>query len=107
MSDGPQTPRDWLLARHAEKDVALTALRRAALPPSALSWREALRELFLPHRRVWQAFAAVWLLLAVFHVALGPRSRPVDHVGPPPEVVARWLAQFSSHEIFAPVDHPR
>jgi hypothetical protein len=107
MNNDPQRPRDWLLARHAGQEAQLDALRRAALPAPALSWPEALREIFRPHRRLWQALGAAWLLMAVFHFTSSPGPRRVNPAGPPPEAVALWFAQFSSHETLARNHHSR
>lgn len=107
MSDNPQIPRDWLLARHMKKEAQLSALRRANLPISELSWAEALRDIFRPYRRVWQALGVAWLLMIAFHLTLSPGPRPpLNPATPPPEALARWFAQFSSYEIFTQVDHP-
>lgn len=70
-----QTPRDWLLARHADAGPMLDELRRAALPEPRLSGHEFLRELFRPAWSVWTTLAAVWVVIALVQFAQPPQSR--------------------------------
>lgn len=70
-----QTPRDWLLARHADAGPLLDELRRAALPEPRLSGREFLRELFRPAWPAWTALAAVWVVIAVLQAAQPPQPQ--------------------------------
>lgn len=108
MNDDPRPPRDWLLARHAVQQSQLDALRRATLADqSTLSFAEALRALFLPHRRAWQALSLVWLLLLTAHLALRHTSPRASTLAPSPEAIAHWFPQFSSRETLAQTDLPR
>jgi hypothetical protein len=107
MSDQPKSPRDWLLARHAGATPRLDELRRAALPTltPSLTWREFFGELFRPHRLAWRTLAAVWIVLLVFHLALGrpsPSSKPTP--APAPEAMIAWFRQLQSHETLAHLD---
>lgn len=101
----PQTPRDWLLARHEIATPQLDALRRdliTSLAPS-LTAREFFAELFRPHRAAWRALAAVWLVLAAFHFAQR-RAAPTPRLpSPPPDAVATWLRQQKHHETLAQI----
>jgi hypothetical protein len=71
-----QTPREALLARHADAVPELDALRLAVLPQPPLGAVEFLRELFLPARHAWVALALVWLLLAAFQFS--SRNAPAN-----------------------------
>ncbi len=92
--------RDHLLARHATVTPRLDALRRAALPPADVTWREFLRELFRPHRAAWRTLAVVWLVLLVLQLAVVNPARPPALAGPrpSPEAVAAWFDQLNSNE---------
>jgi hypothetical protein len=109
MSD-PQTPREWLLAKHREAAPRLGELRRAcvgSLPREVTTWGELARALFGPNRRIWRALAAAWLAIAIFHFTAGRNARPALELPPSPEFAAAWLAQFKSNETFAQIDrHP-
>ena len=104
MNPDHQTPRDWLLARHAAITPQLDTLRRAALPEPSLTWREFLREIFRPHRVAWRSLAAAWLLLALFSLTRHHSAPDPKATAPSPEAVALWLAQLQSHETFAQID---
>lgn len=105
--DDNKTPRDWLLARHAAASPRLDALRRAALPPPALSWGDFLREVFRPHRTAWRALAAAWVVLALFHLARPTPAPAPQFPAPSPAALAKWLAQLKSNETLAQIDrHP-
>ena len=71
-----QTPREALLARHADAVPELDVLRRAALPQPSLNAVEFLCELFLPARFAWAALALVWLLLAAVRLSTPSPSSP-------------------------------
>ena len=104
-----KTPRDWLLARHDTATPRLDVLRRAALPPASMTLREALREIFRPHRIAWRTLACVWLMLALFHL-MAKEPSPTSTLPPPsPEAAAAWIAQLKSqsHETLTQVDRPR
>ncbi len=92
--------RDHLLARHAAATLRLDALRRSALPPADVAWREVLRELFRPHRAAWRALAFAWLVLLVLQFAVVNPASPPALAGPAPspEAVAAWFAQLDSNE---------
>jgi hypothetical protein len=97
--------RDHLLARHAATAPRLDALRRAALPPADVTWREFLHELFRPHRAAWRALVVVWLVLLVLQLAVVNPARPPALAGPAPspEAVAAWFAQLNSHETLSQI----
>ncbi len=97
--------RDHLIARHAAATPRLDALRRAALPPADITWREFLRELYRPHRAVWRALAVIWLVLLVLQFAVVNPARPPSLAGPvpSPEAVAAWFAQLNSHETLSQI----
>jgi hypothetical protein len=101
-----KTPRDWLLARHADATEPLDALRRNALPPARSTLRDALHELFHPHRTAWRVLAVAWVALALFHLTTGRRALPPASSVPSAEAVAAWIAQFQSHETLVQVDRP-
>jgi hypothetical protein len=82
-----QTPRDWLLARHADAGPMLDELRRTALPEPRLSGREFLRELFRPVWPVWVALAAVWCVVAMLRATLPARP---ESSRPAPQYAAAW-----------------
>ena len=87
-----QSPRDWLLARHAEAEPELDALRRAALPKIRSGWRGIGRELFWRDRFVWVALAAVWVVISAVRLSQSPISQP------PPRAVrdaGAWLSSNS------------
>jgi len=92
--------RDHLLARHAAAGPRLDSLRRSALPPADVTWRDFLRELFRPHRTVWRALAVIWLVLLVLQFAVINPARPPALAGPTPspEAVAAWFDQLNSNE---------
>ena len=102
--NSPRPLRTWLLARRQPVEVQLDALRRAALPPEEISWRDFFRELFYPQRTAWSALAAVWLGLALLHFI--QKQPPSDPASPRPtaEAAARWLRQNKSHEAFAQIN---
>lgn len=107
MSDDPKSPRDWLLARHADATPRLNELRRAALPSPTPTptWREVLGELFRPHRHAWRALAVVWIALLVFHLTLGrPTPATTSTPTPAPEAMIAWFRQLQSHETLAHLD---
>ncbi len=93
--------RDHLLARHAAATPALDALRRAALPPAEISWREFLLELFRPHRAAWRMLTLTWCALIAFQLLVAGPARPPAPTGPTPspEAVAALFAQFNADEI--------
>ena len=82
-----QTPRDWLLARHADAGPMLDELRRAALPEPRLSGREFLRELFRPAWPAWATLAAVWVVIALVQSAQPQQPR---REFPLPQYAAVW-----------------
>lgn len=108
----PQTPRDWLLARHASASPQLDALRRAALPNATspaedITWREFLARIFRPHRLAWRALAAVWIALVALHLSQPRGSAPADRSTLSPETVATWFRQTKTHEALAQINrHP-
>ncbi len=87
-----QTPRDWLLARHADAGPLLDALRRDALPEPRLSGREFLRELFRPAWPAWATLAAVWVAIAVLDAA---QPTPKKNNRPVPQYAAAWATSNS------------
>jgi hypothetical protein len=97
--------RDHLLARHAAAAPRLDALRRAALPPADVTWREFLRELFRPHRFAWRAFVLAWVALLAFQILVANPARPPAYAGsaPSPEALAAWLAQLNFNETLSPI----
>lgn len=97
----PPSPREWLLARHEAVAVRLDAIRLSRLPPEPCSWRDFLRELFLPQRTAWTALAAVWVALGIVHLAQRSTRSVPTAVPPRPEAVAEWLRQIKSHESLA------
>lgn len=111
MSADRRTAREWLLARHSSAASQLDAARGRALrqsagsPPAALTTGSLLRALFFPARFGWTAVAVAWLVLAVIHFTV---ARPPQVTSPrnvPPEAIARYLAQFQSHDTFAQINH--
>lgn len=82
-----QTPRDWLLARHADAGPMLDALRREALLEARLSGREFLREVFQPAWPTWATLAAVWVVIALVQSAQPPQPR---HEFPLPQYATTW-----------------
>ncbi len=103
MNPDNKTPRDWLLARHTAATPQLDALRRAALPSPAITWRVFVRELIQPNRAAWRTLAAVWFALVVFHFTIG-RADAGRLPDPPPAVFAAWLASLSTHELTLQTD---
>ena len=97
----PQSPRDWLLARHGSVSVRLDDIRRSTLAPAPYTWRDFLRELFLPQRTAWAALAVVWIALGIAHLAQRPLRSDPTVVPPKPEAVASWLRQIKFHETLA------
>ncbi len=75
-----KSPRDYLLARHtaaapqldALRQSVLSSLTRHAAEDAPVPTSQLLRALFLPHRRLWAALAATWLLLATIHFSQRP-----------------------------------
>jgi hypothetical protein len=100
-----KSPRDWLLARHANAERQLDVLRRAALPVMSPGWRDVLRELFRPHRRAWQALAIVWTGVLAFHFTLGRPRSSAELNPPPPAAIDAWLKQMNSYDAIAQMDH--
>jgi magnesium-transporting ATPase (P-type) len=82
-----QTPRDWLLARHADAGPMLDVLRRAALPEARLSGRGFLREIFQPAWPTWATLVAVWVVIVLVQfVQPSQRRREL----PLPQYAAAW-----------------
>ena len=104
MNDNRHTPRDLLLTRHAPKTATLDALRRAALPPPDLTWLDLLREIFTPHRTAWSALAAMWLLLAVFHLTHPVSTPPTGSPITSPATYTALLRDLKSYETFSQID---
>ena len=103
-----RTPRDLLLNRRATALPQLDALRRAALPALAFSWRQFTGELFRPHRHVWQVIACVWLGLLAWNFSFARAANPSAAVAPPPpEAVTAWLNQLKTHAPLAQIDPHR
>jgi hypothetical protein len=92
-----RTPREWLLARHADAEPMLDELRRAALPEARLSGLEFLRELFRPAWPAWATLAAVWIGLAVLDVSVPALSHPTP-LGP--QYAAMWATSNSQLDAF-------
>jgi hypothetical protein len=88
------TPKDWLLRRHAGAEPQLDARRMAALPASRLSLREFLVELLRPNRRTCSVLAAAWTAIAVLYVVSTP-PKPASP-GPTREEIAAWLVQHTA-----------
>ncbi len=86
-----QTPRDWLLARHADAGPILDELRRAALPEARLSGREFFRELFRPAWPAWATLAAVWVALAALDATQPTGPQPNCSV---PQYAAAWATSI-------------
>ncbi len=100
MND-PQSPRDWLLARHASVRPQLDALRRAELPRPGLTWREFTVQLFAPHRRLWQALALTWFALLVLRF-VSPETAPSGPARPSvPAALVNWRDQSHLHDALA------
>ncbi len=92
-----QTPRDWLLARHADAGPLLDELRRVALPEARLSGREFLRELFRPALPTWATLAAVWVALAALGATQPTGPQPKHRV---PQYAAAWATSNSQLHAF-------
>ena len=97
-----QTPRDWLLARHADAGPMLDELRRAALPEPRLSGREFLRELFRPAWPAWVTLAAVWCVIVALRV-VQPARPEASRLAP--LYAAAWST--SPAQIDALLEEPR
>lgn len=70
-----KTPREILLARHADASAELDALRRSVVaelkPAESPGWLAvAWRELFWQPRLVWTGLAAVWVFLLGGNIAM-------------------------------------
>jgi hypothetical protein len=102
MND-PKTPRDWLLHRHESATPQLSALRREALPPAALTWRDFLRELFQPQQTLWKSLTAIWLGLLAFHLFGPPSAQPNLNFAKTPEMLALWSLQLTPNDTLAQI----
>jgi hypothetical protein len=108
MSD-PLPPREWLLRRRSDRTRELDAIRQAALPQadgSSAGWRNVLVEIFRPHRGVWRALGAIWILLIAFQLTFS-RAAPAPSTAtnlPDAAAVIAWIRQLKSHETLAQMD---
>ena len=111
MQTPPRTPRDILLARHADAHPALAAQRDTLLarfgidestnsatgklrvsPPSPLAFFTTLhRELIAPYRRAWGALACVWLAILTL--------QQIDRLAPPSLAPARVASSTSAADV--------
>lgn len=117
MSDQKKSPRDWLLARHADTQPRLDAMRRAALRANAamsdeftharlsLTWSGLFFELLRPNRGVWRVLAAIWLTLVLFQLTSIRPSTSSAQSEPSSKAFTAWLSQLKSHDALAQIDH--
>jgi len=98
-----KTPRDLLLARHADTSARLDALRRATLADATpIPARQLLRALFFPQRRLWLGLAAAWLFIVVVNFTQrSAEPRPSSKFATPLYAV-NWSAnQAQLHALLA------
>ncbi|HVS51318.1 MAG TPA: hypothetical protein VHD62_03090 [Opitutaceae bacterium] len=102
-----QTPRSWLLARHAHTAPKLDIARRAAVADAAMNGDSVVIELFRPYRNAWLGLAAIWIALGLFHLTtalVAPKPAPSSI---PPALAIAWFAENQFHENFAQIDRLR